>query len=283
MRNLVKILMLVAMIFVLAACGKENESGSGSSGGSSSDDWYNQDQSGQNYGDYNKLKNYYNSKSLASGVSNNMVVYHLGQAFGGTSLGSSSSSFEFGFCFNFFGELKGDCDQYTGGTNLYSIVEKGEYKVVKSASAGSLNIDVATSVSGNMFQFTNGSFNRNDTLFRDMLNLDNRAVAKVVITEAQVYLTSGKKIAADYVEYFYDDGSQDVDGYVLSSELPIIANPVAVTNNYDLEGILSFAGNNTIKSVTVNIHDLQPYQGVENGQWVEYYKVINRGTRTIQF
>ena len=40
-----------------------------------------------------------------------------------------------------------------------------------------------------------------------MLNLDNKSTYMVVISEAQVQLTNGEKVVADYVEYFYRDGS----------------------------------------------------------------------------
>lgn len=277
MKKLFRVIALGAMVLALASCGKENESGGSSSSGSSTQDWYNQGGSGENFGDYSQLKSYYSSKALNSGVSNNMVVYHIGPEFGGDNFGGVNFNLDFGFCFNLFGELKGDCDQYNQGQDLGVIVDKGEYKVVRSSTSSSVNVDVATGSSNGVFNFVNASYTRNDALFREMLNMDNRPVAKVVVSQAQVYLTDGKKVNADYIEYFYNDGSQEVKGYIVSQELPIIANPLAVTDNYDLTGVLSFSGSQTIRSVQVTIHDLQ-YDYMTNT-----YQVINIGSRSAQF
>ena len=277
MRNVTKLILMGVMILSLVSCGKKNESGGGSSSSSSSD-WYNQGSGNNGYGDYNTLKNYYNTKSLSSGTSSNMVIYHIGSAFGGTGFSNNNSfEFDFGFCINLFGVLKGDCNQYNPTNSLIDIVNKGEYKVIKAVSSSSLTIDVANGVSGNSFTFSPYTFNRSDSLFREMLNLDNIAVQKAVVSKATVYLTNGTKIDADYVEYFFNDTNQTVKGYVLSPDLPVLANPIAVTKNYDLTGVLNFAGSKTIRSISVNVHDLQ-YDYMTNE-----YRVITIGSRSVSF
>lgn len=287
MRNFGKILVLGFTVLSLISCGKDNASGGGSSSSSSSTSV---SSVGKNYKTYAQIKDAYTKMKLDSGVSKNMVVYHVGPDYGGESLMNNTPTvdfsdlfdFSFGYCININGELKGDCadNQYnqTQNNELQNIVNRGEYKVVRSDSSKSVAFDYATGVFGPGFQFAQATYDRNDPIYKEMLKLDGKSVVKVVISEAQITILEGtktKQIKADYVEYFYSDYS--LKGFVLSTALPLIANPIANTQNHDLTGVLSFSGNKTIKSISVNIHDIQ-YDYMTNK-----YKAITVGTRSIRF
>ncbi len=280
MKKLNQIFILGLVIMSLVSCGKDNQSGGSSSSSSSSSV---SSSAGVNVQDYDELKERYTKKSLEHGTSDGMVVYHIGPYFGGSDFYTPvndidfSDFFNFGYCINIGGELKGDCPDnasYTNGGQLQDIVQKGEYKVIRTGSSDSLAIDFATGVYGNGFEFERVEYDREDKIYREMLNLDNKSTYMVVISEAQVQLTNGEKIVADYVEYFYRDGS--LKGFVLSNQLPLIANPIAATNQHDLVGILSVTGDDAIASVQVNIHDIQ-FNAYNNE-----YTAVTIGTRSIR-
>ncbi|MBT4722776.1 hypothetical protein HOB30_03380, partial [Candidatus Falkowbacteria bacterium] len=88
------------------------------------------------------------------------------------------------------------------------------------------------------------------------------------------------RIDADFVEYFFTDSS--IRGYVISQNLPSLANPIAVTANtvydtHELTGALSFSGVNTVKSISVQTHRLN-YTFQTNS-----YTEVDSGRRSIQF
>ena len=287
MKNFGKLLVLGFMVLSIVSCGKDNESGGGTTASASTTTTISS--TGVNYKNYQQIKDAYSKISFASGVKKNMVIYHIGSDYGGESITNNIPEFDFSdlfdfnfdFCMNINGNLKGDCDSnqgYNQGNQLSGVVSRGEYKVVKTMSKDSISLDIASGVYGQGFEFEAGTYNRNDTIYKDMLNLEGKSVVKVVISEAQVTILEGtttKQIKADYVEYFYSDYS--LKGFVLSTAFPMMANPIANTKNNDLTGVLSFSGNKTIQSISVNIHDLQ-YDYMTNT-----YKTITAGTRSIRF
>ncbi|MFT6633235.1 MAG: hypothetical protein ACJAS4_003205 [Bacteriovoracaceae bacterium] len=285
MKNFGKLLTLGFMVLSIVSCGKDNDSG----GSSVSSTTSTVSSTGVNYKTYEEIKSAYSGMSFASGVQENMVVYHIGSDYGGSSITNNIQDFDFSdlfdfnfdFCMNINGNLKGDCDSnqgYNQGTQLSGVVSRGEYKVVKTLSKDSISLDIASGVYGQGFEFDPGTYNRNDAIYKEMLNLEGKSVVKVVISEAQITILEGtttKQIKADYVEYFYSDYS--LKGFVLSTAFPVMANPIANTKNNDLTGVLSFSGNKTVQSISVNIHDLQ-YDYMTNT-----YKTIAAGTRSIRF
>jgi hypothetical protein len=283
MRNFGKLFVLGFVVLSLVSCGSDNSSGS-SKGSSSSSGTGVVSSTGVNYKTYEEIKSVYTKMSMSAGVSNNTVVYHMGADYGGETISNNIDfGFNIGFCLNLFGSLKGDCDAYENQGNnqnseLAGVVSRGEYKVVRSSSKDSVSIDIATGVYGQGFEFEAGTYNRNDSFYREMLNLDGKSVVKVIVTEAQVSILEGsttKNIKADYVEYFYSDYS--VKGFVLSTAFPLMANPIANTKNNNLTGTLNFSGNKKIQSISVNIHDLQ-YDYTTNS-----YKAITVGSRSVRF
>ncbi len=263
MKKFRDLLFLGMMALALVSCGKEEQSsgGGGSSGSSGSGST-----SGVNYKNYEEFKKAFTSKSFMTGASDRMVIYHIGPDFGGTNFNSIDIDFEFdfGFCGNFFGKTYGDCDSYNSGTSFENVIDKGEYKVVIKRAKDRIDYDLAVGehASGSGATFSRKEFNRSDKFYKEMLNLDKKSVQKVVISKAEVYTTNasnGKKstIKADYVEYFFNDAERTVKGYVVSNQLPVFANPLAITTNRNLSGALSNSGNTIINYIRVQMHDLQ--------------------------
>ena len=246
MRKLSKLFTLGAIILALVSCGKENASG----GGDSTTSTTTITSSGTNYTDFSTMRSAYQGIALNSGLSVDMPIYHVGSAFGASSY---SGSFDFSFCVSLFGYTSDGCSS-SSNSQLGQIISQGEYKVIDSMSASQVNISVASDYDNYGFLYDSKVFDRNDDYYLEMLNLDGRSVRKIVISKANVTLSTGGTINADYVEYFYNDGS--VNGYVLSTAFPILANPLAITENYSFTGALKLAGSKSIRSISVTTHQV---------------------------
>lgn len=268
MKRFIQLLILATLVTMLASCGKQNSSGGSSSKKSNQTDWY---ASGTNngFGNYDDLKEYYTEKSLSDGLPNNTVIYHVGEIYG-----ANYNNFEFDINFNFafcigsenlFGNDDA-CNSFGGNTtaDLNDIVDDGEYKVVRNSTSTTVSFDLATGASNNIFTFANNqTYNQTSPIFRKMLNLDNKPVNKVVVSKANAYMTNKGNIQADLVEYFFQDGSYEA--YILSPNIPVIANPVAVFGgsysvngsvNVNIDGELNNVGQSVLTSVSTTIHRL---------------------------
>jgi hypothetical protein len=268
MKRFIQLLMMATLVTAVASCGKQNSSGSSSSKSSNQTDWY---ASGTNngFGNYDDLKEYYMDKSLSSDLPNNTVIYHVGEIYG-----ANYSNVEFDFDFNFtfcigdenlFGD-DDDCNYYGGNStaDLQDIVDDGEYKVVRNSTSTTVSFDLATGASNNIFTFAAGQeYNQTSPIFRKMLNIDNKPVNKIVVSKANAFMTNKGNIQADLVEYFFQDGSYEA--YILSPDIPVIANPIAVFGgsysvngsvNFDIDGELSNVGQSVLTSVSTTVHRL---------------------------
>ncbi|MBT4792258.1 MAG: hypothetical protein HON90_11865 [Halobacteriovoraceae bacterium] len=304
MKNLKKLFLLSALVLSIVSCGSDNKSG-GSGGGTTpapaapvAPDWYQTDTDVQNLNNYNRLRDFYVNKSFANGLTDNMVIYHIGRTYSDTAKSLSNNNtqniglsdiFHLGYCINFFGILKGDCantnSSYTATqTDLGEIVRQGEYKVIGRRDHNQVDLSIAQGSDNYGFLFEAGVYDRGDNLYNLMLNLAGKTVRRVVISKAEVYVTDANgnntRIDADFVEYFFTDSS--IRGYVISQNLPSLANPIAVTANtvydtHELTGALSFSGVNTVKSISVQTHRLN-YTFQTNS-----YTEVDSGRRSIQF
>ncbi len=244
MKNLTKLMSIGFLIISLVSCGKENSSGGDSS--TSTTTTTTVTTTGTNYSDYSSLLSAYESIDLSSGLYEDMVIYHVGSAYGG-----SSSSASFSFCLSFFTYTSSGCNN-ASSDDLQSYVDRGEYKLVDSYSSSSVAFSKATDVDSYGFLFDSMEFDRADGYYIEMLNLDGRSLRTVVVSTATVTLEDGSSVNADYVEYFYSNGS--VNGYVLSTAFPLLANPLAITKNYFFKGALKISGSRAVKSISVTSH-----------------------------
>jgi len=254
MKNLIQLLLILAMTFALASCGKKDKGGSSSSSPAPvvdpipTGDFYGGSET--EFGNFDTLKAYYTGKSFADGISASQIIYHIGPDYG---MVLNGGSFNVGFCIQFFGTTLGDCEGMGQGAILDGIVANGEYKVVESASVGGVSFQEATDVVDDQFVFEPRTFDANSEAFRAMLNLGNEPVLKVVVSQAQIHMTDGSTVTGDLVEYFYGTfGSvTGIDRFVLSKDLPLIANPIANFDAYgNPTGVLNNIGNRMVGSVS---------------------------------
>lgn len=287
MRNLSKLVVTGFMVLALISCGKENGSGGGSSSSSSSSSL---SSSGKVYKNLTEIRNAFDKMSLVSGVKENMVIYHIGPDFGGQDFVtqiedfdfSDLFDFDFNYCININGDLSGECENFQGPTQnnqLIDIINRGEYKVVKTLDKNGLGVDFANEVFAQGFGFERATYSKDDELYKAMLRYDGKSTVKIIVSEAKMTIRDKsnkvKEIKGNYIEYFYSDYS--LKGFVVSTALPVLANPIATTQNHDLTGVLSFSGEMTVQSVQVNIHD------IEYDVFTNTYKAITIGTRQVNF
>lgn len=264
MRTIMKRMAIAILALgVLSACG-ENKSGgknkSSHSGniGIGTNGYTTQ---GENYSNLDQMRTAFGSKSLADGIANGANVYHVGTYFGGSNSGGGQVSVEVYGCLNLLFWQVGDCDSGMNDISSYleSALNMGRIWQVQSASGSSVAINEAYDVLNNDYLFQPRTFDRNDANYRDMLALDRSDIVDVRISGASVRLTNNQVIPATLVEYFYGNnytGQMNITGmkrFILSNNLPVVANPVAVIDqNGYLTGYLSNVGTQiNVQSITV--------------------------------
>lgn len=276
MKNLVTALMTGVLVFALASCGNDNASSDKKSSSSNNDGGISSN--GTNFGSYSKVRDTFTKMSMASGLKRNDVIYHIGPDYGAQ---TNNGNFEFDSSFNFCIDIgfwsAGDCEQYQQpqGGQLDYLVANGEYKVAKEMEKNRVDYDLAVGVINGMFDFEFSIFDRDDVMYRKMLNLDKKRTAKVVVSKADILIDNNKKVMGDYVEYFFEDGSYE--GYVLSNSFPLMANPLFNLKDYQITGALNFAGPKTVRRISVMTHYLE-YDPRKNR-----YEVRDRGQASMQF
>ena len=211
MKSLTKLFTMMTVLAVLVSCGKENSTGGGSSSSSSSTSTT-VSSSGQNFSDYATMRNFYTTKSKADNLSTNTVIYHTGSLFGANSSAVDFNvNWGFAFCVgseNLFGDDSLCNNGYSNSSSqLERIIDEGEYKIVESKSAASVDYKIAVDVFNGGFEYEAKVFNNEDSIYRRMLNLDGKSVNKTYISAANVTMSNGSTLKADLVEYFFSDGS----------------------------------------------------------------------------
>jgi hypothetical protein len=250
---------------LMAACG-DNASGtkskksSGISGFDNGQTGYTT--SGENYSSLDQIRSDYNSKSLASGIANDTNVYHVGTYFGGQSQGGAQVGVSVYGCLNLIFWEVGDCDSSGGydiDTYLQSALDMGRIWVTRDVGTNSVIVDEATGVLNGDYLFDAVTFDRNNDIYEDMLAIGRNDLVDVKISGATVKLTNNQVLPATHIEYFYGvnyTGYTQVTGikrFIITKNLPTIANPVAVINQAGyLTGYLSNIGNDiNVQSLTI--------------------------------
>lgn len=270
MKSLLKLTLMSVFILGLYSCGEQNESsGSKSSSNSSVNEFGQITGSGVNYNTPEELIRTLQQRSMADGARIGEPVYHIGPAFGGTAQQVSFDlgdlfDFSFNTCFVFNGNASGDCNQNGTGindtqltNNLLRLVAEGEYKVIRDANHNGVGYDLADGVQNGGFSFAYRSFDRSDDIYRAMTNEDGRVLRARVLSDAQITLDNGQQIRGEYLENYYQDGT--VEGYVISTSFPTVANPLLITEGSNngggiITGALDFMGANKVRSVSATYH-----------------------------
>lgn len=316
MRALFKTLPILVFAGALSiSCGKDgNQSGTSSSstGGISGLPGNTVTQS-QAYSSIEQVRSAFAQKSLSDGLSTTSSIYHVGPYFN-NSYGSSSGGIDFqaDFCINLFGWSAGNCDDYGSyGQNIENMLldqlDNGVYKKVVSATSTSVSYQKPTEVvqdnyGGWSYGYTNAqteSFQRSSDLYRKMLGLDIPAqnILDSKVSAATITMSDGQQVVGQVVELFIgssfngNSNVSEVRRYVVSTNLPLLANPVAVVGNIyqsysgytaSVSGYLAYLGNTTssgavkaVQSIKINkLHypqynfgsfQLQPVQNVTIG------------------
>ena len=295
MKKLFGFTLTVLVAMGVSGCGKDNKTGSKNKtvpAGTT----VNTSNNPANFANYDQLRSYYESYSMSTRLSSNMVVYHIGPIYGGDNLFNSYNDFnfdlDFGYCINLFGTLKGDCGSNQSSNNSSSLsyfIERGEYKIIRGHAENNVNYDRITKSSNAGNDFQAEQYDRNNEVYREMLNLSGDPVDKIVITKADVQVSERdsngnfktdsngnlivKTIKADYVEYFFTN--KPMEGYVISNELPLVANPIARTREHEFIGALSFADIYNISYIKVDTHRLQ------FNAFSADYQIIDRGPQEV--
>lgn len=271
MKNVMQLLLSLAMVFALASCAQKKEESSSSSAApvvAPIDDFYANATEG--FGDYNALRSYFVNKGFDNGLAVGNVVYHVGPYYTGNNV-NSGGSFNVGFCINFFGSTIGDCDNLnTNDAILQNILSNGHYKVVSSASGTGVSYDLATGIDNGNFVYEPRTFDDYTEVYRKMLNLDDTPMMRVLVSQAEIIIRNGANtqqtttLRGDLIEYFVNQNT--VYRYVVSQDLPKMANPIAIfeqqtvgMNTYAINpvGALNNFNSQLIVAVRATAHMLQ--------------------------
>lgn len=274
MKALFKTLPILIVAATLSvSCGKgENSSGSSSSGGVTG--WVPPGTTvtqQTSYGSIDQVRAAFQSKSFADGAQANSEFYHLGSFFGGGSGGGININFN--WCWN-------DCYSQQIVQAMEDRISYGRQIKVNSATSDSVTYGVATNVienNGNpQFVYgTTATISRNGNLYKEMLGLNinenqlfGGSAEGIKVMPATITLQNGSQVTGQMVEFFIGQKSQygctvnDVKRYVLSSTLPIIANPVLTIENGQANGKLAeiSSQNGLVTQITVNGYHQFNYQ-----------------------
>jgi hypothetical protein len=265
MRKLSTLFLFILTMAMFTSCGKENESGSrdpSSSGVSTSTI----SSGGQNFSSFSTLQTFYKNKSKAENLVANTVIYHTGPLFGASNQSNINVDFSLVFCVgnkNMIGDDSLCNYSNSSGSQLSDMVDNGEYKVVKTTSASSVNYEVATGVQNNVFVMADKVFDSSDSILKKMLNLDNKSTRKIVVSAANVVMSNNQQLKSDLVEYFYSDGSYQA--HLLGSNIAVLANPIiSIQGTYNEYGVsaqvigeLNNIGNTTVRNIQATMHKIR--------------------------
>lgn len=225
---------------------------------------------GTSYQSIDQVRAAFQQKSFAEGTAVNYEYYHLGSYFGGSSGGFS---LDFNFCWS-------DCQSQQMANAMEERIQYGSQIKVTAASVDSVSYDIATDVDvnngyANFVYGTSGTMSRTGGLYKSMLGLNisesslfGGSTEGIKVTPATISLQNGGTVVGQMVEFFIGQKSQygctlnDIKRYVVSSALPIIANPVLVIENGQAEGKLNEINGSSsiVSSVTVNGYNELNYQ-----------------------
>lgn len=289
------------------SCGKGNNSSGGGSSTTSPvitglpGNTYGQ---GSAYTSIDQVRAAFQNKTLADGLTVGTEVYHMGPYFNGN-YGSGGINFQGGFCIQLFGWSAGDCGGNNGSSQqdlLLDQLDNGVFKKVTAAAADSVSFQEPTGASNasGYWQYTyNGaqtqSYNRNAVDYKEMLGLDIPAqnIIQSYVSPATITMSNGQSVAGQVLEIvvgynnYGQQQIQEVKRFVLSTNMPIFANPIAVINGFSpvmygyngltaqVNGYLAYLGNSQnanavqgVQQIVINqLHVVQGYgqlQAVQN-------------------
>lgn len=225
----------------------------------------------QSYQSIDQVRAAFTQKSFADGAPANSKFYHLGSFFGGGS--GSGININFNWCWS-------DCQSQQIVNAMEDRIQYGRQIKVTSTSNDSVSYGVATAVDENngtpQFVYgSTGSMSRNSGFYKEMLGLDisesslfGGKAGGIKVMPATITLKNGTSVPGQMVEFFIGTNSNygcnvsDVKRYVLSTNLPIVANPIVAIENGQATGKLSEVNgtNAIVQSITVTGYNQFNYQ-----------------------
>lgn len=289
MRALFKSLPILVIAGALSvSCGdKSNSSGSSSSSSGVSGLPGNTVTQTQSYTSIDQVRSAFASKPMNDGLATGTEIYHMGPYFN-SNYSSSGINFQAGFCLQLFGWSAGDCD--TQGTSqqdlLLAQLDNGVFKKATASSTTAVSYQEPSGVSNasGYWEYTydtaqTQSYDRNNSQYKEMLGLDltSANILDSKVSPATITLSNGQQIAGQILEIvtgynnYGQQSIQDIRRYVLSTNLPVAANPIAVINGANpvlygyngltalVNGYLAYLGNSSVQgevqavqSITIN-------------------------------
>lgn len=258
-------LALLALVSVsLVSCGK-NSSGGDSKSKSKDDNIINVSEFNQNQvseATLEAVQNAFGNLNMTSnGIKNGDVFYHRNflTPMDYTTSASFNLSVQTYGCLSFFGiEIAGDCSNpYQNVQNNYyqDIIDSGEHRTVKSISNSEVIYDQMEGVSNSYPTYKAYKFSKNSARYTSMLGLsDGSNSSNTKVSVASVVLSDGRKIQAFTIEKFHSDGKK----YIVSPQLPLMANPIAVIDQYGyiLKRVGAVGSNKYVQQIQYYIHSM---------------------------
>lgn len=265
-----KLLILGLLSTLMVSCGGKNSSGGSGSAGSNADhiqdngDWNSESQGNspsQGMVDISVVQREFNQKSFTDGLSNGAFIYHIGPYY---SANNNSNQRNFGFkisgCLRLFFRQIGNCNGANGlGHQAYleSILQRGKLKVITGTSSENVSYKTAQSAGAYDFIYDAGNvISRSSNIYREMLggSAHTSYNSKVIASYAYVELENGQRVKAYHIEIFT---AFAVKRYVVSPQLPIVANPIAILDDSGtFLGALKSVGDVKIRRIQVQGHKI---------------------------
>lgn len=303
MKNLLKLVLLITLMGAVASCTDNNKSGgsssgggsgggsgSGGSGGGSGSGTLGVEQSFNSYSDY---QDYFSNLEADEGLEEGMPFVFINSgstssASGGISFGisfgvnggfnTSSNNNQYGVCAvgynsNCNGQFNNQDNFYSDNSSLRNIIQNyaqnnNQVWVVRDLGADRVELD---DIKQNGYVMNRIEVRSNQ--FRDLLMLNENSDL-IKFSNATVKLKSGSKLKAQLVEIFKDKGWGlfTVKRAVVSSNVPLIANPIVTFNGSNIGRALKRAGNLEIKSIKVQPHRIRSSYNYGGGNTQEFIK-----------
>lgn len=236
MRKLLKNLPLALMVAALAVgCGKDNASGGKTPAQNVEEGVTETINAAQNFQSVEEVRKAFDAKSMDAGQ--NLDVYHVGTYFGAVTSSGFNYSANLSGCLNLIFWSFGDCGGYESNNNymkdqMESVLDAGRLLKVVSSNGDSVRVKEATNVKSDLTYGFSSEF----SISRNEILADAFANTSAYVSQATIKLSDGREIKGLAIQ-----SNRGV--YVLSTNLPTIANPLYV-NSYNGYGYLAKIGSN---------------------------------------
>lgn len=254
MRKLFKNLPVALITFALmASCGKEGSSGSSSSSNSNVSDTVTTTST--------DIRDAIEAKSMAAGAPAGTTIYHWGYDSDSSSESENCESYDL-WIINPTVCWGGSVNTGTNSTRIIKVVDPAVDSVTYSQASG--NDSYGNLVFGDALA---APFDRGSETYTAMLGLDETPLA-VKISSATISFQGTSK-SAKLVEYFYGEKDyitgrkiySSVKRYVLSTSVPVIANPVvSFGNGFNVTSRLMKINNSQVTGVKLTKYHTIEYK-----------------------